>query len=131
MTDFEQRQFYASYIAALNAHEFDRMTEFVHDDVSQQGEPSTREHVEEDLRAIVDAVPDFHWIVQDIAVDADRLGVRLIDTGSPVQEWLGVHPTGKRFEITEYATYTIRDGKFQHMSATFDAATLRAQLEAD
>jgi predicted ester cyclase len=122
------RDFYSRYIDALNAHEFARMTEFIADRPTLNGEPGSREDVIAVLAADIAAVPDFHWRVLDIAVDGDRLAARLANTGTPVAEWLGVAPTGRSFEIAEYAVYTIEDGRFIHMAALHDAEDLKHQL---
>lgn len=131
MTDVNLRDFYARYIEALNAHEFDRMDEFAHENVSQQGEPASRAILIANLRSLTDAVPDFHWETQELIVDGDRLGARLINSGTPTKEWLGVAPRNKRFEIVEFAVYTISNGRFRHMSAIHDGAVLKKQLEGE
>ena len=128
MSDIDLREFYRRYVEALNAHDFDRMDEFIHDQIMQNSEPRVRSDVVADLTGIVDAVPDFHWEVTELAVNADRLAVRLINTGTPTKEWLGVPPTGASFEITEYAIYRVRDGRFVHMSALHDAERLKRPL---
>jgi len=121
------RAFYQRYIDALNAHEFDRMDEFAHEHITLQSEPGTREDLIASLRGIVDAVPDFHWETQELAIDGHRLAARLINTGTAVKEWLDAKPTGNPFEIVEYAIYTLRDGKFLHMTAMHDADALQRQ----
>ena len=128
MTEFNVRDFYARYMQALNAHEFDRMDEFVHDEIVLHSQPSTRDAVVAQLYSITDAVPDFHWETLDIAINGEVVAVRATNTGTPVKEWLGVPPAGKPINIEEYAIYTIRDGKFLHMSAVHDAETMRRQL---
>jgi predicted ester cyclase len=128
MSDTGLREFYERYIEALNAHEFDRMDEFVHESVVLHSEPSTRAAVVAQLTSITAAVPDFHWEVQEVAVDGESLAARLKNTGTPAREWLGAAPSGKPVEIVEYAIYRIRDGKFVHMSAVHDAEALREQL---
>jgi predicted ester cyclase len=130
MTTNDLRTFYERYIAALNAHEFDRMDEFVHDDIVMHSEPSSRDALVAQLRSITDAVPDFHWETQELALNGDSLAARLINTGTPTREWLGVAPSGRSIEIVEYAIYRVRDGRFLHMSAIHDAETLRNQLVA-
>jgi predicted ester cyclase len=123
------RAFYGRYIAALNDREINRMEEFISDTVTLFGtEPTKREDVAAILQGIVDAVPDFHWEVKELAVDGDRLAARLVDTGTPATEWLGIAPTGASFEIVEYAVYQVRDGRFVQMTSVFDADTLRRQL---
>jgi predicted ester cyclase len=128
MSDINLRDFYERYIEALNAHEFDRMDEFVHDSIIMHSEPSSRASLVAQLNSITDAVPDFHWETQELAIHGDSLAARLINTGTPAKEWLGAAPTGRKIEIVEYAIYTIRDGKFLHMSALHDAEALQKQL---
>lgn len=130
MSDINLRDFYDNYIEALNAHEFDRMDEFINDRTTLNGEPGTRDDVIAVLKGDADAVPDFHWELQEVAVDGNRLAARLINTGTPVKEWLGVAPTGVSFEIVEYSIYEVRDGRFVHMAALHDAEILRSQLGA-
>ncbi|MEU8348290.1 ester cyclase [Streptomyces sp. NPDC048845] len=128
MSDSNLHDFYKRYVEALNAREFDRMDEFVHESIIMHSEPSSREALVAQLNSIVDAVPDFHWEVQEFAVNGDSLAVRAINTGTPAKEWLGAAPTGKPIEIVEYAIYRVRDGKFVHMSAVHDAEALHQQL---
>ena len=128
MSDTNLRDFYERYIEALNAHEFDRMDEFVHDTIVMHSEPSSRAALVAQLHSITDAVPDFHWKTQELAINGDSLAARLINTGTPTKEWLGAAPTGKSIEIIEYGIYRVRDGKFLNMSAVHDAEALQKQL---
>lgn len=128
MSDFYLREFYRRYIEVLNAHEFDRMDEFIHDQPILRVEPGTRDDVIADLTSIVAAVPDFHWEVLHLAIDGDRIAARLTNTGTPAREWLGVPATGGPFAITEYAIYRVVDGRFTHMSNLHDAEELKRQL---
>ncbi|MFF7967822.1 ester cyclase [Streptomyces sp. NPDC007903] len=128
MSDSDLRAFYERYLKALNAHEFDGMGEFIADRTTLNGEPATRGDLLAVQRHDVDAVPDLHWELQELLFDGDRLAARLVNTGTPVKEWLGVRPTGASFEIVEYAIYQVRDGRFVHMAALHDAAGLRRQL---
>ncbi|MEV7200353.1 ester cyclase [Streptomyces griseoluteus] len=122
------RAFYERYLEALNAHEFDGTGEFIADRTTLNGEPATRDDILAVQRHDVEAVPDLRWQLEELLVDGDRLAARLVNTGTPVQEWLGVPPTGASFEIAEYAVYQVRDGRFVHMAALRDAAGLRRQL---
>ena len=130
MSDSDLRAFYLRYIEAINAHESDRMDQFINDRTTLNGEPATREDILAVQRADVEAVPDLHWELKELLFDGDRLAARLVNTGTPVKEWLGVAPTGASFEIVEFAIYQVRDGRFIHMTALHDAAGLRRQLTA-
>jgi predicted ester cyclase len=128
MADFDIHEFYRRYVGELNAHKFDGMDEFIHDEVVLNGVPGTRDTVIALQKADIEAVPDLHWEVQEFLVDGDRAAVRAINTGTPVREWLGAAPTGASFEIVEYAVYEIRDGRFAQMTALHDASGLERQL---
>ena len=63
MTEKGLHDLYLRYIAALNAHEFGGMDEFISEEVLLGGEPGTRDAVVEVLEGIVDAVPDIHGLL--------------------------------------------------------------------
>lgn len=128
MPESEIRAFYDRYIAALNAHEFDRMPEFIADSVTLNGNPGTRADVMAVLKGDAVKVPDLRWRLDGLIIDGNRIGARLTNFGKPTKAWLGVEPTGKRFEVTEYAVYTVSNGRFIHMAAIHDSATMAKQL---
>lgn len=128
MSDADLRAFYLRYLGELNAHRFDRMAEFIGDRTTLNGEPATRDDLIAVQQADIDAVPDLHWELKELLFDGDRLAARLVNTGTPVRDWLGAAPTGASFEITEYAIYRVHNGRFVHMTALHDAGELRRQL---
>ena len=130
MSDNELRAFYLRYLDSLNAHKFDGMDEFIDDRTTLNAEPATRDDLIAVQKHDVDAVPDLHWELKELLFDGDRLAARLVNTGTPAKEWLGVAPTGASFEIVEYAIYQVRDGRFVHMTALHDAGELSRQLTA-
>ena len=103
MSDSDVREVFERYIDALNDHDFDRMTEFIHDELVENGRPVTRDDVIAELKGHGAAVPDFTWRVQDIANDGDLVAARLFNKGTHTKEWLGVAPTGTTLEFAEYA----------------------------
>jgi steroid delta-isomerase-like uncharacterized protein len=130
MSESDLRDWYMRYAEALNAHEFDRMDEFINDQVVLGGQPGTREDVVTVLKGIADAVPDIRWDVDELLIDRDGIAVRAINTGTPEKEWLGVPPTGASFRIVEYAIYKVQDGRFTHMTNLHDSAEMLRQLAA-
>ncbi|MET8359888.1 ester cyclase [Micromonospora sp. NPDC005171] len=130
MTESGLRDWYMRYAEALNNHEFDRMGEFINDEVVLGGHPGKREDVVTVLKGIADAVPDIHWEVDELLFDRDGIAVRAINTGTPVKEWLGVPPSGASFKIVEYAIYQVSDGRFSHMTNLHDSAEMLRQLTA-
>jgi len=130
MSGSELRDWYMRYTEALNAHEFDRMGEFINDQVLLGDQPGTRDDVVAVLKGIVDAVPDIRWEVEELLFDRDGIAVRAINTGTPVKEWLGVPASGASFKIVEYAIYKVRDGRFVQMTNLHDSAEMLRQLTA-
>ncbi|NEC25731.1 ester cyclase [Streptomyces sp. SID8111] len=130
MTGSALKDWYLRYVSALNAHVFDGMDEFIADDVVLNGEPGTREDVVAVQKHDIEAVPDLHWEVRELLFDRDRIAVRAVNTGTPAKEWLGVPASGASFEITEYAIYRVRDGRFVEMTALHDSSDLLRQLRA-
>ncbi|TGX49184.1 hypothetical protein E5A73_20325 [Sphingomonas gei] len=130
MSQTELRDFYDRYIAALNARDFDVMDEFIHDEVTLNGEPATRDDILDVQRQEAGSVPDLHWALTNLIIDGDRLGAQLVNTGTPAKTFVGVEPTGKSFEVTEYAVYQVIDGRFKHMAAIHDAEEVHRQLAA-
>ncbi len=130
MSDFNIRDWYDEYVAELNAHRFDAMDKYIADEVTLNGEPASRDILLAVQRADVEAVPDLHWEVKEWLLDGNRIAIRAINTGTPAKEWLGVQPTGRSFEIVEYAIYEVRDGRFVHMTALHDASELHRQLSS-
>ncbi len=53
MSRNELESFFMRYIAALNTHEMDRMTEFIHPELIQHGKTITRDEVIASLKGHV------------------------------------------------------------------------------
>lgn len=130
MSSPDLRDFYDRYIAALNARDFDVMDTFIHDTVTLNGKPATREDILAVQREEAGAVPDLHWKLTNLIIDGDRLGAQLVNTGTPAKPFVGVNPTGASFEVVEYAVYQVIDGRFKHMAAIHDAEAVKRQLHA-
>jgi len=122
--------FYGRYIAALNARDFDTVRTLIADDVLVNGMAYKREDVIASLEGITDAVPDFHWTVEDLFTDDGRIAARLRDTGTPVKPFLGHDPTGRSLDIMEYGSYRVEESLFVDMRFLIDAATAGEQLRS-
>ena len=56
-------------------------------------------------------IPDLKWEPQEILQDGNRYIVRGKATGTPVQPFFGVEPSGKSFEIMSIDIHTVEDGR--------------------
>jgi hypothetical protein len=87
------REFYNSYIAALNGRDFDVMHKFIHDEVTLNGKPATRDDILEIQRDEAGAVPDLHWVTTKLIIDGDRLGAQIPGPCRTIssRDYQGVH----------------------------------------
>jgi len=130
MTTDELRDFYRRYVELANGRQFDRMADFAHEEVIMNGNRVAMADMVAEFHRHVEAVPDFHWEIEDLLVDGDRIAARLTDTGTPVKEWNGLVPTGASVTFAETAFYEVQDGKFKVMWYLMDADSVRRQLAA-
>jgi steroid delta-isomerase-like uncharacterized protein len=128
MTAHDLAAIYRTYVAALNARDFDAIAHLVAEEIHFGVRRYSRAEVLAALRAITDGVPDFHWQLEDVTVDGDRLGARLRNTGTPTRAWNGVEPTGRSFSVTEIAIYRIENGQFVEMMNVHDVSEVARQL---
>jgi predicted ester cyclase len=127
----EMHELYRRYVAAANARDYETIASLIHDDVMVNGVSSRRADVLASLAGFADVVPDFTWHIEDVLVAGDRIAARLRDTGTPAKRWLGMEPTNARIEITEFANYRVRDGRFAEMWFLMDTTSAAQQLILD
>jgi predicted ester cyclase len=131
MLEDDLKSFYRRYIAALNGRQFDVVRELIADEVHMNGVLFQSVDVVASIKAIVEAVPDWTWNIEELFAQDDRIAARLQDTGTPVKQFLGHEPTGASLDIMEYASYRVRHGKFVEMYFLLDTAAVAAQLRGD
>ena len=121
--------FYKKYIAALNSRDFESFQMYLHDIIHLNGKPITQQELVQFLRdGVVQVVPDSFWEVDEIIVDQCRLAVRLVYSGTPIDEFMDNAFSGSSFSVIEYAIYEVEDGRIKIISAVIDAAAMREQL---
>ncbi|MGW2092958.1 ester cyclase [Promicromonospora sukumoe] len=128
MSEFDIKAFYGRYVDVINAHQWDRVGEFMADTVLAHGVSVTREQGIANFASITDAIPDLTVEVKQTVYAGDTIGTHAVHRGTPVQEWLGVPPNGKPIEVHEITTYKVENGKFVQMSNVWDLETLKRQL---
>jgi predicted ester cyclase len=118
VSDLAER--YRRYNATCNAHRFEDLAEFVHDDLVVNGERITLADYVEGLRAVVRAFPDYRWELRHLMVDGDVVAAHFLDTGTHRGEWLGVAATGRRVNTQEFAFYRWDGGRIAEVWVTAD-----------
>ena len=125
MTEVELEDHYRRYISCLNNRRLDELDEFVHEELTYNGEPETRT----DYRArSVAAIPDLYFDVQLLVVGGDQVGCRLFFNCTPQSEWLGLQPNGKSISFAEHVFYKFHGGKIYEVWSLLDVPSIVEQL---
>ena len=56
---------------------------------------------------ILGAFEDFHYDVQDVIVDGDRVVLRMVQTGRHTGDYFGLPPTGRRVRMNEVFVFRV------------------------
>jgi aspartyl-tRNA synthetase len=120
--------FYRHYMAACNAHAFDRLPDFVAEDVRVNDERQGLTAYVAGLRKVVRAFPDYHWEIRGLLVDGDSIAAHFVDTGTHLGEFMGVPATGRKVTVREFAVYRLKDDRLAEVWVVADNLTLLDQI---
>ena len=120
--------FYRRYNALCNDHDFDRLGEFVAEEVTVDGEPRGLAAYANGLRAVVRAFPDYRWELRHLLVDGDWIAAHFADSGTHRGSAFGVPATGRRVSTQEFAFYRIQGGRIVEVWVTADNLRILDQL---
>ena len=126
MSRDELAEFYASYNEICNRHAFAELTPYVGARLVVNGRPRTADEYIADLYRVIDAFPDYEWVVQRLVIEDPWISVHLQDFGTHRGPWLDRPPTGKRVSTDEFAMYRFEDGRIAEIWVTADNARLVA-----
>ncbi|MBR0554882.1 ester cyclase [Ciceribacter sp. L1K23] len=122
---------YRAYIDCLNGQDFDRLGQFVHNDVEYNGEriglPGYREMIEGDFVAI----PDLFFDVRLLFCDPPVVASRLRFDCTPVGMLFGMPVNGTRVVFEENVFYQFADGKIRAVWSIIDKAAIAEQVDGD
>jgi predicted ester cyclase len=128
VTKDELSALYRGYIACLNAQDWPRLGQFVHDEASRNGRPlglsGYREMLERDFREI----PDLQFTIQLLVADPPHVASRLSFDCTPKGQFLGLPVNGRRVSFTENVFYEFCDGKIVTVWSVVDKAAIEAQI---
>src|SRR5260221_10253574 len=72
--------------------------------------------------------PDYHFELEDLIAEGDKVVARLTVSGSHRGEMMGLAPTGKRIQTSGIEVFRVADGKLAEHWATFDALGMLLQI---
>lgn len=92
------------------------------------GTISGRKAIEEAERTWLKAFPDLSVTVDDIIVEANRVVAIARFSGTHADVFLGIEPTGKRFDFRMVLVHTIEEQRIVHERRFYDFSGLLIRL---
>jgi predicted ester cyclase len=74
------------------------------------------------------AFPDFHFTLEDMIVQGNKVVLRIPFTGTHLGAFWGLEPTGKKINVTETLILRIEQNKIAEMWEDYDEYGMRIQL---
>jgi predicted ester cyclase len=119
---------YRAYIDCLNARDWSRLGQFVHEDAIHNGRPlglsGYRAMLEQDVRDI----PDLRFHMDLLVCDPPQVATRLLFDCTPQGTFLGLPVDGRRVAFAEHVIYRFRDDRIAEVWSILDKPALEAQL---
>lgn len=128
MTAAELRTIYLGYLDCLNAQDWSRLGEFVHETATHNGRPfglaGYRSMLESDFRQI----PDLHFHAELLVCEPPVIAARLRFHCSPKGEFLGLPLNGRTVSFAENVFYEFDGGKIRQVWSVLDKTAIEEQL---
>jgi predicted ester cyclase len=125
-TDLERT--YRQYLTHLDERRFDALDAFVHDELTYNGRPMTRQQYADHIAASTDAAPDLRFVAELLVVQGDLVASRLAFDCTPVATFLGRQPTGRRVRFAEHVLYHFEDGRIRQVWSLLDEGAVTDQM---
>jgi predicted ester cyclase len=90
--------------------------------------PLTAESGVRIVRMWRDGFPDFHFKLEDMIVQGNKIALRIPFTGTHLGKFWGLEPTGNKINVTETLILRVEDGKIAEMWEDYDEYGMRIQL---
>ena len=92
--------------------------------------PRGRDGLKEAIQRVSAGISDPHMTIEDVIAEGDRVAVRLTSSATHTGEFMGMPPSGKRYEIGEIHIFRIRDGQVAEHWHQADFTGMMKQLGA-
>jgi predicted ester cyclase len=122
------RTAFLGYIDCLNTQAWQRLGEFVDDEVRYNGRPVGLRSYREQRQAEFENIPDLHFAVDLLACDPPHVAARLKFDCTPRGTFLGLPVGGRRVQFTENASYAFHQGRIAAVWSLIDREAVKRQL---
>src|SRR5690606_17574302 len=124
--DLEAR--YRAYLTVLDERRFDDLVHHVHDELTYNDEPLTRQQYADLVAADVAAAPDLLYVPEVLVAAGDQVACRLVFDTAPPGEFLGIAVGGVRVRFAEHVFYRYREGRIAAVRSMIDRAAVAEQV---
>ena len=131
--DGQLQAMYRDYIDAINSGATkQRLSKYCQPHVTHNSRHMSIEEYQQMIEPSFEAIQGLHFTIEELVVDAksQQLGVRIGFTGRPVQEFMGIQPTGKDVVFSEHALYKLAAGKIVRVWSLLDLTAYRNSIAA-
>ncbi|GAA3634921.1 ester cyclase [Kineosporia mesophila] len=119
---------YRSYLDVLNERRFPALDQYVHDTVTYNGTPLTRQQYADLIENDARVIPDLRFVPELLTATDDVVACRLWFDCTPEHEFAGITPTGRRVAFAEHVFYRFRDDRIEQVWSLIDVAAVRDQM---
>jgi predicted ester cyclase len=130
MTNADLETRYRAYLDALNERRLDDLVLYVQDELSYNGEITTRRQYQDLIAADITAIPDLIFDAHIVVTSGDNVACRLVFDCTPQHEFLGFSPNGERLVFAEHVFYHFLGGRIAAVSSLIDRSAIEAQLRS-
>ena len=132
--DFDLKTMYEGYLHTVNNAETaarENLYKYAQSRVTHNLQDATLDEFRGFLEANAGVVDDLRLTVTELIVDEEtqQIASRIVLTGTPKEEFMGVQPTGRAMRFPEHAMYKLDGGKIAYVWAVRDADTLKESLK--
>jgi predicted ester cyclase len=119
---------YEAYLDCLNARDWDRLGEVVHDDAVHNGRPLGLAGYRRMLENDVEMIPDLQFHSELVVCEPPFISARLRFDCTPKGEFLGLPVNGRKLCFHENIIYRLEGGKVREAWSVIDKASIEDQL---
>lgn len=119
---------YQDYIACLNKQDWQKLGQFVDDDVQHNGRQMGLSGYREMLIGDFREIPDLRFNILLLISEPPCIASRLVFDCTPTGSFLGLPVNGRRVSFAENVFYEFQAGKIRRVWSVIDKTAIEAQL---
>ncbi|KAF5361551.1 hypothetical protein D9757_012078 [Collybiopsis confluens] len=119
---------YRRYISYLNDRKIHHLADFVHEELVYNGKPMNRTDYQNYIADDIDRIPDLYFDIHHLVVNRNVVACRIRFDCTPVKEFRGHVPNGRKISFVEHVLYRFDEGKIREVWSLLDDGAISAQM---